>query len=205
MKKKTDDSFIMLPIVDFCFKELMQNAKVRQGFIAALLAVKPEAVMETELMPTILRQEHADDKMGILDVRVKLVDGTQMDFEMQVAFFDYWEKRILFYLGKMYTGQLKKGESYETLQKCIHVSILDFIHFPEDERCYRTISFCDMETGELYSDLMEIKILELKKLQEDVPDHSSVYDWMKFFGGKSRRNLRTWHRQMSTSEKPARN
>ena len=25
------EDFIMLPTVDFCFKELMQNAKVRQG------------------------------------------------------------------------------------------------------------------------------------------------------------------------------
>ena len=31
------EDFIMLPTVDFCFKELMQNAKVRQGMIAALL------------------------------------------------------------------------------------------------------------------------------------------------------------------------
>ncbi len=185
MKKKTDDNFIMLPIVDFCFKELMQNAKVRQGFIASLLTVKPETVEETELLPTILPQEYADDKQGILDVRVKLVNGTQMDLEVQVASFDYWEKRILFYLGKMYTEQLKKGESYEKLQKCIHVSILDFIHFPEDEKCYRTISFCDIETGELYSDLMEIQILELKKLQKDIPVHNSVYEWMKFFSGKT--------------------
>ncbi|MCD8217153.1 MAG: Rpn family recombination-promoting nuclease/putative transposase [Clostridiales bacterium] len=205
MKKNTDDNFIMLPIVDFCFKELMQNAKVRQGFIASLLAVKPETVEETELLPTILPQEYEDDKQGILDVRVKLVDGTQMDFEMQVASFDYWEKRILFYLSRMYTEQLKKGESYEKLQKCVHVSILDFIHFPEDRKCYRTISFCDIETGDLYSDMMEIQILELKKVQKSIPentvgndfdnagmsesDNSSVYGWMKFFSGKNRKEF----------------
>ena len=27
------EEFIMLPTVDFCFKELMQNAKVRQGTV----------------------------------------------------------------------------------------------------------------------------------------------------------------------------
>lgn len=35
--KKPDENFIMLPTVDFCFKELMMNPKVRTGFIAALL------------------------------------------------------------------------------------------------------------------------------------------------------------------------
>ena len=41
-KNRTDDEFIMLPTVDFCFKELMQNEKVRKGIIAALLGVRPE-------------------------------------------------------------------------------------------------------------------------------------------------------------------
>ena len=41
-KNRTDDEFIMLPTVDFCFKELMRNEKVRKGIIAALLGVRPE-------------------------------------------------------------------------------------------------------------------------------------------------------------------
>ena len=32
----------MHPTVDFCFKELMENAKVRQGLIAAILKKDPE-------------------------------------------------------------------------------------------------------------------------------------------------------------------
>ena len=35
-------NFIMLPTVDFCFKELMQNPKVRQGIISAILNVPPD-------------------------------------------------------------------------------------------------------------------------------------------------------------------
>ena len=31
----TDDKFIMIPTVDVCFKNLMHNAKVRKGFLAA--------------------------------------------------------------------------------------------------------------------------------------------------------------------------
>jgi len=176
----------MLPTVDFCFKGLMENPKVRQGFIAALLSVNPEDVRETTLLPTSLPQANANDKLGVLDVRVKLTGGTQIDMEMQVASFAYWENRILFYLSKMYTDQLKKGETYDKLQKCIHVSILDFIHFPDDEDCYRTISFRDDKTGRQYSDLMEIKILELKKLPKEIPQGENVMDWMKFFSGKKR-------------------
>ena len=39
--EKTNENFIMLPTVDFCFKELMKNPKVRKGFIAAVLGKEP--------------------------------------------------------------------------------------------------------------------------------------------------------------------
>ena len=46
---KKPDNFIMLPTVDFCFKELMQDEKVRKGLIAALLNVNPTEVESTTL------------------------------------------------------------------------------------------------------------------------------------------------------------
>lgn len=39
---RSKDDFIMLPTVDFCFKELMHNENVRKGIIAAILNVQPE-------------------------------------------------------------------------------------------------------------------------------------------------------------------
>ena len=42
-KNVTEDDFIMLPTVDFCFKELMQNENIRKGIVAALLKLHPEA------------------------------------------------------------------------------------------------------------------------------------------------------------------
>ena len=180
------DNFIMLPTVDFCFAELMKNDKVRKGFIAALLGVSPEEVEDTMMLPAALGGNWPDDKLGILDVHVLLADGTRMNMEMQVKYFECWDERVLFYMGRMFAGQIKKGEPYEKLQKCIHVSILDFVHFPDDVQCYRTIHFRDDKTGNVYSDKMEIQILELKKLQKEVRTGEDVILWMKFFSGKSR-------------------
>ena len=185
---KNRKSFIMLPTVDFCFKELMQNPKVRKGFIAALLRISPEKIRKTMLQPTILDKQSKDDKIGILDVCVTMMDGTTIDMEMQVAPFEYWEKRVLFYLGKMYVRQIKEGESYEKLKKCIHVSVLNFEHIPDD-KCYHTINFRDEETGELYTDLFELKILELSKLPKlsgETKGDGEVMRWMRFFNGKKK-------------------
>ena len=185
-----NDNFIMLPTVDFCFKELMQNKEVRKGILSALLGKNPEELEDTELLPTILQPEYQDEKLGILDVRVLFADGTQTDLEMQVVQFDFWPNRVLFYLGKMYTGQIKRGEPYEKLKKCIHVSILDFLHFPKDDRCFRKITFCDVETGVVYTDLMEIYVLELGKLPTEDRNESGIIRWMRFLSGKCKEDLK---------------
>ncbi|HJD04437.1 MAG TPA: Rpn family recombination-promoting nuclease/putative transposase [Candidatus Mediterraneibacter caccogallinarum] len=187
--RRNSDNFIMLPTVDFCFKELMQNPKVRKGFIAAILEKSPGTIRRTTLIPTALQKESEEDKLGILDVLVELEDGTKMNMEMQVSYFDCWTNRVLFYLGKIYTGQIKEGEDYDRLRKCIHVSILDFVHFPQDEKCCRKIVFCDAESGEQYTDLMELHILELKKLPPKDQSEDGIIRWMRFLGGKNRKEF----------------
>ena len=82
--KNEKEDFIMLPTVDFCFKELMQNENVRKGIIAAILNRRPDEIVNTELLPTILRKDSEDDKYGILDVRVQLDNEVQIDFEMHI-------------------------------------------------------------------------------------------------------------------------
>ena len=59
-KKRETEEFIMSPTVDICFKELMQNPKVRKGIVAAILGKDPDEIESTVLMPTILQQEYAD-------------------------------------------------------------------------------------------------------------------------------------------------
>ena len=186
---KKDDNFIMLPTVDVCFKGLMYNPKVRKGFIAALLKADPASVRETILLPTALRQEYPDEKLGILDVRTMMEDGAQINMEMQAYPFGEWDARSLFYLSKMYAEQIGRGDPYTKLKKCIHVSILDFIRFADDEKCHRTIRLCDEQTGKKYTDLLEMQILELKKLPEELQSDDEVIRWMRFLAGKNRKEL----------------
>ena len=75
-----------------------------------LLNVPSGEVENTELMPTGFSEKNRKDKYGILDVRVKLKNGEQIDFEMQVEAFDCWANRSVYYLSKMYTSEIKEGE-----------------------------------------------------------------------------------------------
>ena len=189
---------MMSPKVDVCFAGLMENPNVRKGFCAAILRVPPETIETTELLPVHLQRNYADDKLGILDVHVRMMDGAQINMEMQVKKYEFWDERTLFYLCKMFSNQLKAGESYGKLKKCIHVSILDFIHFTKDKRFYRRIGFCDRKTKKLYSDKLEIQVLELKKLPKKIKTGEDIVNWMCFFNGKSKEEFQQMAKLMTT-------
>ena len=189
MKKNTNDNFLMSPTVDYCFKELLAYPEIRKGFVAAILNKNPEEIAETKLMPTILSKDTEDGKYGILDVRVELKDGSQIDLEMQVTPFEFWDKRIIFYLSKMYIEQIKEGDSYENLKPCVHVSILNFNLFPEDQECFREIAFCDLKTKQKYTNFLNIYVLELKKLPPEQKDEPLIIKWMRFLSAERKEDF----------------
>ena len=141
-------------------------------------------------MENELPKEAEEEKQGILDVHVCLADGVQIDIEMQVFYVEYWDERLLFYLSKMYAGQIKAGESYRILKKCIQVSVLNFERFPDDDFCYRTVHFWDEMAGKKYTDKLEIQILELPKLQKKASGPEDVMEWMRFFRGQNKEELK---------------
>lgn len=184
----TKDFFIMKPKVDFCFKELLSDEYVRRGFLSAILGAAPDMILWTKLLPTYLRKQHKDDKFGILDVRVMLQDESQVDVEIQVIAYDYWAERSLFYLSKMYVDQIHEGEDYGQLKKCIHVGILDFKLF-DDEEYYSRFHIWEDNRRLQYSDKFEIHVLELPKLEKyDYPE-TELLKWARFFNATDKEEL----------------
>ena len=108
---------------------------------------------------------------------------------MQLSYFAEWTKRTIFYVSKMITEQLKSGETYDKIRKCIHVSILHFNRF-SDKSYYRTIHLADDNSKEIYTDLLEMQILELSKLPADAyTSDNTVESWMSFLRCESREDL----------------
>ncbi len=67
-----------------------------------------------------------DDKVGILDVKVKIDNNINCDIEMQVVDKKNIEKRILFYCSKMYVQSIQAGKDYIKLQKSIAILISNY-------------------------------------------------------------------------------
>ena len=117
MKKEKTTQFLMKPKVDFCFKELMEDEEVRNAFLAAVLGINLEEIVESRILPSHLRQKDKDDKLGILDVRVLLNNKEQIDIEIQVTSSEYWGRTYLVLSGKDVCGSAKTGRRLSKIRK----------------------------------------------------------------------------------------
>lgn len=174
-----DNDFLMSPKVDFAFKEIMSNEKVRIGFLSAVLNIKDTDIKSTVMLNTNLKKVHEDEKQGILDVRLVMNDNTEIDIEIQLSYMRTWADRSLFYLAKMLTEQVNIDKTYSNFKKCIGINILDFKYVKHTERFHTSYHFREDVDNSLYTDVMECHLIELPKLPKN-SDGTSLYDWIKF-------------------------
>ena len=179
------NNFLMKPKIDFAFKEIMNDEKARTGFLAAVLHLDPADIKSTRILNPYLRQTHADDKLGILDVRILMNDDTEIDTEVQLSELKVWSDRSLFYAAKMYTDQIKPGQKYNVFKKCVSISILDFELFKDSSEFYSCFHIREDIRHTIYTDKMEFHVLELPKLPKELREDSSDIElWGKFISAE---------------------
>ena len=88
---------------------------------------------------------------------------TEIDIEIQLSALNVWADRALFYLAKMYTGQIHSGENYAVFKKCVSISILDFELFKDQEEFYSSFHIREDQRNFLFTDKMEFHLIELPK------------------------------------------
>lgn len=181
------DDFLMKPKVDWTFKELMTNEKARIGFLSSILQIRPEEIKETRILNTDLRKEYAEDKQGILDVRILLNNAVEIDCEIQLSKLRVWADRSLFYLSKMFTEQIKPKQSYRVFKKCVSISILDFKLFPGETGFYSCFHIREDTRHFIYTDKMEFHVVELPKLPKGLKeDCSNIELWARFINAEQK-------------------
>jgi predicted transposase/invertase (TIGR01784 family) len=193
-KKKVrskDDNFIMSPKYDFVFKYIFGNEKHKDLLIALLrdiLALPEEEFDGIEIINSELLKTFKEDKKGILDVRVKTKSGKQIDVEIQILPTEYMAERTIFYWSKMYTGQIKQGDTYDKLKKCVTINIVDFECTPL-KKLYSSYHITEDETGYRLTDILEVYFLEIPKLFDvdiERDENDPIVQWMEFLDAKSK-------------------
>lgn len=175
---------IVSPKNDFCLKELLSNTVVLKHFISDILEIPQEQIKSLRLASTFLWKRYKNQKLGILDILAEMNDDTKIDIELQVKMSRFWDKRQLFYLSKLYTSELRFGEDYDRLKRCVSISILDF-PLTDGEEYHRVYRLRDRGGGE-FSDAFEIHVLELNK---QLRGNGPVEEWIRFFNAESEEDL----------------
>ena len=177
------------PLNDFVFKKVFGekgNEDILLSFINAVLQRRhKETVVEIEIIDNKeLTKELIRDKTGIIDVRAQTSKGDHIDIEVQLTDQGNMDKRTLFYWGKMYLENIKKGEDYANLEKVITINILDFEFLGTDNYQSSFHLWEDIEKDYMLTDMIEIHFLEIPKFRrKEHKDYkeNSIERWLAFF------------------------
>ena len=185
---------ILSPMTDIIFKLLMgtENSKeILTDFLLAVLNLSQDEYEEITIQNPFLLQEFKGDKLGILDVKLKLKSGKILNIEVQVEPMPFMESRILFYVSKLITEQIGESDQYEKIKRVISIIITGHPMIKQSEKYHHHFRLYDIESDILLTDALEIHTLEVpkaRKVSEDT-ERTDLLDWMKFFDVKTEDEL----------------
>ena len=219
---------ILSPMMDVIFKLLMGTEGSKDlltDFLLAVLNLSPEEYEDITIANPFLLQEYKGDKLGILDVKLKLKTGKIINVEVQVDPMPFMESRILFYVSKLITEQMKESDQYEQIKRVISIIITGHPLIKQGKKYHHRFGLYDIESGILLTDALEIHTLEVPKARKvfgdtvtdtdtganDANTNTSADDtntkninllnWMKFFDIKTEEELKMLAEKSPTMEK----
>ena len=177
---------LLNPKNDYVFKRLfghVGNETITKNLLSCILQLDITDI-QLDSNP-ITEKELFDDKVGILDIKAKIDNTTNIDIEMQVVDKKNIEKRILFYLSKMYTKTISSGDDYDKLEKCVSILFTDY-NLDVIKNIPKYITKWNIREEEyrqiVLTDVMEICIIELRKFKDykEKSNHNSLNSWIEF-------------------------
>jgi predicted transposase/invertase (TIGR01784 family) len=196
------------PKIDLVFKKLFgteQNINLLKSLVNSILP-ENEQVTTLELKNPYNPSDYLSGKISYLDIKATDENGKWYDIEIQVAPYDFFGFRLLFYWAKMYSSQLKTKQTYDELRKTIVISLINFDYFIDgegEERYHRRIGLTDLDTGKIYeqTDGLELIFVELKKFKKELPEiHSTLERWITFLNKAHEYSKDNLPKELATEE-----
>jgi predicted transposase/invertase (TIGR01784 family) len=172
------------PTNDFVFKKVFgENMTVLADFLKAVLDLPAEEYRGLTVVDPSLDREFAEDKLGILDVKINTSTGKIIAVEVQIKPQRAIWNRMLFYTAKMVVEQVKSGYQYTRISRAISILIADFEMVKENKAYHNRFRLYDENTGARFPDSIEINVLELPKI--NTADGTRLGDWLRFFRART--------------------
>ncbi|MDD9335292.1 MULTISPECIES: Rpn family recombination-promoting nuclease/putative transposase [unclassified Candidatus Tisiphia] len=164
------------PRVDLAFKKIFGVEENKDLLISLINSIvgQEDQVAEITLLNPYNPKNFKKDKLSILDIKAKSVDGKRFNIEIQISDEADYDKRALYYWAKLYTEQLKIAEDYSLLSKAIGIHILNFTSIPSVDKYHNVFHIVEKDSGLVYFKDLELHTIELNKFtknsQEELPD-----------------------------------
>ena len=183
--------------VDYAFKRVFGrngNEGILKDFLESILDIEiKDITIQNPEIPKNMR----DSKIGILDVRAEINGKEIIEVEMQVQNQYNIDKRSPIYITKIYSDQLKEGDSYVEVKKVAVINILNFNYY--ERNSYHSVGRMKFENSkenekvdmgyileeQYVTDDLEMHFIELPKFRKKNPDISSKLDqWLWLICGE---------------------
>ena len=181
------------PRVDLAFKKIFgveENKDLTVSLINAIVGPQDQVTTVTLLNPYNPRN-FVKDKLSILDIKAEGQDGKRFNIEIQIADEADYDKRALYYWGRLYTEQLKSAGHYNTLSKAIGIHLLNFTSIPKTKKYHNVFHVTEKtEHFHFFTDL-ELHTIELSKFEQQV-QKSKTTQGIDDLVGKVKTQLDMW-------------
>jgi len=180
---------LLPPTNDVVFKHVFGDERNKCVTAKLLSAIMDAEIGESDITfgDPHLNREFIDDKLGILDMFVRLKNGEKVAVEMLTGNFSNIHKRVEYYISKMMAAQLGDGSEYPNLTPVVFILIATESVLKNTDKYHS--EFAMMEKTERYvlHDLRTLHIIELSKLPPN--SHGRLVSWLKFILAKRKEDL----------------
>ena len=180
---------LILPTNDIVFKEIFWNKEYPEILISFINSIlkRDNPITSVELLNTEISNEFIGERGIRLDLVARASNGELLNIEMQKKNSDDMYKRSLYYLAKLYSSQLQRGDKYNKLCPVITINILDFNLF-EDNVCNRSFVLKETKSNEEYLRMIEMHFIELGK-RKYIENNEELFAWTEFLRSPSSKSL----------------
>ena len=177
---------LLKPKIDVVFHALFRegNEKITKAMIQAATKEKIQKVnLDNDKH---LVGKYPEEKLGIVDLKATLDNGTICDIEIQLADNKDTAERFLFYWSRIYAGQLVKGDDYGKLNKVIGIIIIDYEleKTKEVQKLSTKWKIREVSTGKQIelTDVFELYIIEIPKARRILKEEpkNELAQWVMF-------------------------
>jgi predicted transposase/invertase (TIGR01784 family) len=170
------------PLNDFLFKKLFGDENDKELLIGLLNAILKIEIVELSIENEKLDRFKQEEKLGILDIKAKLMNGEKINIEVQLLNQKNMIQRTLFYWSKLFVEDFESGSPYRDLKKTITINILGFkLEELRDEGFHSIYKIGESHTKNNLTDLLEIHFIEFPKFEEGRYDTCNpLHCWLLF-------------------------